>query len=612
MKLYHFPIVLFYLFITSSVIAQNYAEQLSELEKQKAAAVSSADYLLAGEINEKIKELKANRSNIEAAAPDTRSIQSQIKELEARKTKAVEQANYKVAGELKAKIAALEESAAKSKNISKQANDDAVNAEIRRLEVKKDEAVAKADFKQAAEIKAKITELQKDPSEFLNRLNADAGPTSEIARLEKQKADAIANKDYKLAGEINFKIIALQNKNESPATPSAVVSNNGRSRISRSAENEMAGINYRRSSLYSIIRMSNGVEQVQFADVIQEAFMNAPIPTKFNNHNLEVRAIPHDAQLTDEVAKHLVAAWFNRDEQGKFNMELVKERGLYNASSYDINVAQGSVRGLRILEDAGEELLGNTFVIINEFNYVSKEKVANKAKKGLGALKFAAGFIPGVGGTITSVASTVGSVAATVAGKGYWVKNTSHLYQLVWNEEIANEFYTKYWVDDENYDPNKVVAFDNCNLFKLKYVGFESAGADLQSSVFTDKSDAQLIAKATTKAIDKGIAKLERKFEQFRTKTPLFSVDPATAKIGTKEGLEPGDKYEVLEQIQEPDGKIRYVRKGILTVDKHQIWDNTFSAEELVELGKEAGNQFTVFKGPSGQFAPGMLIRQIN
>ncbi|MFC2176755.1 hypothetical protein ACFLR1_07305, partial [Bacteroidota bacterium] len=386
-------------------------------------------------------------------------------------------------------------------------------------------------------------------------------------------------------------------------------------RISKSGENEMAGIKYRRSSLYSIIRMSNGVEQATHANVIQEAFINTPISAKFNNHNLSTRVIPHDAELTDEIAKYLVASWFNRDEQGRFNMDLIKQRGLYNATNYDINVAQGSSRGLKLLEDAGEELLRNTFIIVNEFKYTSKEKVANKAKKGLGFLKIAAGFIPGVGGTIVSTASTVGSLTATVAGKGYWVKNTCHLYQLVWNEQIANEFYTKYWVDESNsYDQNKIAAFDNCNLFSLKYIGFESAGADLQSSVFTDKSDAFLIAQATTKAIDKGIAKLERKFEQFRTKTPLYSANPATAKIGLKEGLEPGDKFEVLEQVQDSNGKMQYVRKGVITVDKNSIWDNTYSAEELVEMGKQPNqqNQFTVFKGGSSNFTSGMLIRQIN
>jgi hypothetical protein len=37
-----------------------------------------------------------------------------------------------------------------------------------------------------------------------------------------------------------------------------------------------------------------------------------------------------------------------------------------------------------MLADAGEELIGNTFVVINDFKYVSKEEIANKTKKATG------------------------------------------------------------------------------------------------------------------------------------------------------------------------------------------------------------------------------------
>lgn len=613
--------VILCLCLTGLATAQNYTSQLQELENSKAIAIENADYKLAGELNEKIKNLRNQKERPSVSAIQDNAVASQISALEKKKAKAVEEANYKLAGELNAKIADIKASPSKYKAAGAQA--DKLQAQIRQLEAKKKKAVAAADYKLAAELKSKIADMKANPDKYTGNANLDSGTSAQIRELEKKKEAAIAKADYKLAGEINNKIQDLKNPalrptassggQPSSAAPSVVRANTG-TRISRSEENSMAGINYRRSSLYSIIRMTNGAEQTQYANVIQEAFINAPLPTKFNDHNLPLRTIPPDAQLTDELAKHMVAAWFNRDEYGRFDMELIKERGLYNASSYDINVAQGSLRGMKLLEDAGEELLGNTFVIVNEFKYTSKEKVAKKAKKGLAFARIAGGFIPGVGGTIVNTATSVGSLAATVAGKGYWVKNTCHLYQLVWNDEIANEFYSKYWVDADNYDPEKVKAFDNCNLFKLKYVGFESVGSDLQSSVFTSKSDSELIAKATTKAIDKGIAKLERKFEHFRTKTPLYSVNPATAKIGLKEGLEPGDRYEVLEQVQDPNGKITYVRKGVLSIDKSFIWDNTYSAEELIELGKQPGQtpQFTVFKGNSSQFAPGMLIRQIN
>ena len=63
--------------------------------------------------------------------------------------------------------------------------------------------------------------------------------------------------------------------------------------------------------------------------------------------------------------------------------------------------------------------------------------------------------------------------------------------------------------------------------------------------------------------------------------TPLHSIDPATARIGMKEGLEGGEKFEVLEQLVDPKTMMTsYKRKGVITVEKDKVWDNRIS--ELV------------------------------
>ncbi len=123
-----------------------------------------------------------------------------------------------------------------------------------------------------------------------------------------------------------------------------------------------------------------------------------------------------------------------------------------------------------------------------------------------------------------------------------------------------------------------------------------------------------IVQKATLKSIDAVYAKLQRKFEAFRTKTPLFSVDPLGAKIGVKEGLEKGDKYEVLEKQIDAEGKVKWKRKGVVTVDKKNIWDNTVDAQEVDEEGNPVKKQditFTHSKG-KGKYYPGMLLRHIN
>lgn len=133
---------------------------------------------------------------------------------------------------------------------------------------------------------------------------------------------------------------------------------------------------------------------------------------------------------------------------------------------------------------------------------------------------------------------------------------------------------------------------------------------NLQSTIFTSKTNEELIEIATIRAVDKNISKLQRTFEDFRVKTPLLSGDPIKAKIGLKEGLEKGDKFEVLEQVLDEDGRTSYKRIGTIKVDKKHIWDNTFMAEEAENA--EQTEDFTLFKGNSNKYASGMLIRQIN
>lgn len=380
--------------------------------------------------------------------------------------------------------------------------------------------------------------------------------------------------------------------------------------------------NYKRSSLYTF--MISDLQQ-EHSQTIHDAFINYPIPDKFNNHNGQLRSLP---KLVDEslskkeinelqkdsitqflsnnaIAKIMVAKWFNRSENGGFNMDLIAARGSYSASDIDIKIAKQSERGLAMVADAGEELIKNTFVVVNNFKYTNKEEVAKKASGLLSAVSSAASAA-GAGGV--SLAADAANVGVGVAGKGYVIKTDAHLYRLVWDEETAAIFYNDYWTEDADLDMEKVAAFENSSIFKLEYIGTETAWADLQSSAFTKKSDDELIAIATKKAGDAVIANLQRAYEIFRTKTPLLSGDPLSAKIGMKEGLEKGDKYEVLEQVINEEGKTEYKKIGIIKVEKNMIWDNRYMADE--ENPSEL--EYTTFSGSKNKYYAGMLIRQIN
>lgn len=368
---------------------------------------------------------------------------------------------------------------------------------------------------------------------------------------------------------------------------------------------------YRRSSLYSVMIDK---PDLPYASEIKKNFENSPIPDKFNNHNLTKRIydlgdLPtdgSDSPALSAIARDIVAKWFNRSNKGGFNMNLIKERGFYDASALDVVKAKASKRGLDMLADAGEELIGKTFVLINEFKYTDKAEVAEKASGWLSAIGTIADY---AGMSDVSTVTTLTSTGAAVAGKGYIVKSDARLYQLVWDEETAAIFYNEYWADDKTITPAKKKAFDQSTIFKLKYIGTDTSWSDIQSTVFTSKTDEQLIERATVKAVDRVIVKLQKNHDQFKTKTPLLTVKPLTAKIGLKEGVSKKSSFDVLEQVEDENGKTQYVKVGVVKVDKkHPIWDNTYGAEED---NMNSTVDRTYFKKVSGkEFFPGMLLVQ--
>ena len=120
-----------------------------------------------------------------------------------------------------------------------------------------------------------------------------------------------------------------------------------------------------------------------------------------------------------------------------------------------------------------------------------------------------------------------------------------------------------------------------------------------------------MVRKACQRAIDENIVDLQRNFESFRIKTPLVSVEPLTAYIGMKEGVDEKCKYEVLEVIEMEDGSHKYNRVGVIEPIKGQIWDNRYMAEEEGAPGATLG--CTTFKKVKGKdFAKGMLIRELS
>lgn len=381
-------------------------------------------------------------------------------------------------------------------------------------------------------------------------------------------------------------------------------------------DNTIEDTKYRRSSIYSIL-ISHADQK--FASEIRDQFLATPVPDKYNDHDLSVKVVKvmKNGKYNDSIEEfinennigsRLVAKWFDRNIlTGECSMDLVKSRGLYNASELDRELAARSPRGIAMLQDAGEDLIGNTFLLANEINYIDKSQRSKNVGTALRIFGALAGAVTGID-AVSDLADNVSSMVESI--KGFRVKIRTRLYQLVWDEETANTFYKMYYTAKP--DAQKAEAFEkNRGMFKMRYVGeVESKGSTTSFLGINEDEPLLMIRKACQRAIDENVADLQQKHEPFRIKAPIVSVEPTiTVQIGMKEGITTDSKFEVLE-AQEKNGKITYKRVGVIKPVANKIWDNRFMAAEEGAYGADF-NATTFTKVSGGDLYPGLLVRQM-
>jgi len=373
---------------------------------------------------------------------------------------------------------------------------------------------------------------------------------------------------------------------------------------------------YRRSSICSFL--ISRTDQNMY-DKIQEKFLEIPTPDQYNNHDLSIRLLNVDKKGNyadsidiwldnNQVASRLVGKWFDRNVlTGECSLDLVKSRGLYNASDLDRELAARSARGIAMLEDAGEELIGNTFVLVHEAHYIDNAKRSQNVSTGLKLFGAIAGGFIGV--DVSDLFDSLGDLAASF--KGFRVKIHSRLYQLVWDDETSATFYKEMYAGKP--DDKKKSAFESGRgKFKLKYIGeVESSGSKNSFLGISEEHPDIMIRKACQRAIDDNVRDLQHNFEVFRVKSPIKEINGKEIKvaIGMKEGVNENSEYEVLEP-QEKNGKIEYKRIGVIQPVKDKIWDNRFMALEEGAYGADLdATTFTVKSGSTPY--EGLLVRQL-
>ena len=197
---------------------------------------------------------------------------------------------------------------------------------------------------------------------------------------------------------------------------------------------------YDRSSL-SLLMVYHPEDE--FGAAIDSAYHAMPFPDKYDEHNIGFERIDNSAitgvqkgnkiglikaqygkklnakdlqknskALEDilnnaHIANYMIAKWFGLYEGQVCNMDLIKQRGQYNATEFDVAIANQSARGLAMLSDAGEQLIGNSYVLVNDMTYATAEERAQAAKIALGVI---GGIFDAVMGT--DLGSSFSSISA--------------------------------------------------------------------------------------------------------------------------------------------------------------------------------------------------------
>ena len=404
---------------------------------------------------------------------------------------------------------------------------------------------------------------------------------------------------------------------------------------------------YRRSSLHTMM-VDN--PQIVVADnfslnigaITRASFTDAPFPSKYDDHNISTetqsfkfvtltgqeededeenkeRVIgPNGKELSakdsdninqiqdylkkNKIANKMVGKWFNQTPEGNMDQNLIIERGWNNATDEDLEDAKALSKSANtLIANAGYELIGNTFLVVNQYKFVDNEFVARPL------YEIAKGAAMGIENEMARNIALKVAEKAYQKAQGYTIRTKAYLFQLVWNDSISKGFYSSLLPIGKTGDELAAAknAFDNSELFHFEFVGVEKSLNTITSKLDPAKaqSDEQKIQEATVRAVDRTYAKLQKNYDVFKPLSALILADgkpkECSAKIGMKEGIEGGEKFDVLKpSFNRKTGASEFKKVATITVDKKNVWDNQYIAGQgpKIEDG-EITIQATKFKG---------------
>lgn len=281
-------------------------------------------------------------------------------------------------------------------------------------------------------------------------------------------------------------------------------------------------------------------------------------------------------KVSDQVAHELIRKWWSIQDDGTCSDTLLVRLSCYAATQNQAKDAAQTTLGAdkEILNQLANVVMNNTFTTFTKLDFYENEPIA----------KFIQNIMLLVANMTPSPANAAVTLAANKAyeasREGYTAFANALLYQLEWNDSVANEFYAT-WKDGTHVDMEKF----NAMHFNMKYCGATKANATcMMKKEDKGKDAAAMVEKTIHKALDRQFVDMQVAYEEFRPMVPVLGIDAkggVIADMGTKEGVKVGDKFNILKGQADENGIVTYKSIGTISVVKwtgdnfvNGVWDN--------------------------------------
>lgn len=230
------------------------------------------------------------------------------------------------------------------------------------------------------------------------------------------------------------------------------------------------------------------------------------------------------------VAHKIVSKMYKRQADGTLSLDLIHERGRYNATDADLLKAKSVKRGESQLADFGDSLINRSYIMVVDFKNVKNAREYSSNAKGW---------------------------SATI--KGY-------LYRIQYTPEIRKAVYDSWIYEDDSDEERerKRKLFDNIN-FPLQYITEYEANITefMTGELSRYYTEDDLLDKLVSTGFGTALGGFGVTYDEFLVKASIFKTNPIRSKIGRKEGVRLDDLYYVYEYLlDEKSGKIDKKLRG--------------------------------------------------